>query len=146
MQTSDLCWRSRQPTPGDLHSPTVQGVSALKALHDIQHGHCSIFLLVQRLGPMAFLGGSSSSVPSLAPGCEAATPARMAGTLTPCHTAACPRSRSHVPGCRAAAVAELRREAAGSRDLLVIRGREEYQNLPNKSVRLLRYALSSPSG
>ncbi|CAK0738802.1 hypothetical protein CVIRNUC_001095 [Coccomyxa viridis] len=47
---------------------------------------------------------------------------------------------------RAAAVAELRHEAADSRDLLVIRGREEYKNLPNKSVRLLRYALSSPSG
>ena len=43
-------------------------------------------------------------------------------------------------------MAELRREAADSRDLLVIRGLEEYKNLPNKSVRLLRYALSSRSG
>lgn len=41
---------------------------------------------------------------------------------------------------------ELTREARGSSDLLMIRGLEDYKNLPNKSLRLMRYALSSPSG
>jgi len=41
---------------------------------------------------------------------------------------------------------DLSREALGNSDLLVIRGLEDYKNLPNKSLRLMRYALSSPSG
>ena len=56
MRTSDLCWRSRQLTPGDLHSAMVQGVLALTALHDSQHGHCNIFLPVQRPRAYGFSG------------------------------------------------------------------------------------------
>ena len=51
-----------------------------------------------------------------------------------------------MPLCRAGAVVDLRKETSASRDLLVIRGLEDYKNLPNKSLRLLRYALSSPAG
>lgn len=51
-----------------------------------------------------------------------------------------------MPLCRAGAVVDLREEASASRDLLVIRGLEGYKNLPNKSLRLMRYALSSPAG
>ena len=43
-------------------------------------------------------------------------------------------------------MADLRSEASEHRDLLVIRGLENYKNLPNKSLRLMRYALSSPAG
>ena len=56
MQTSDLCWRSRQPTPGDLHRAMAQAVSVLKALHDIQHGHCNI---LETWGLWLFWVGSS---------------------------------------------------------------------------------------
>ena len=45
--------------------------------------------------------------------------------------------------CRALAVRDLAAEVEGNNDLLVIRGAEQYKNLPNKTLRLLRYALSS---
>ena len=48
--------------------------------------------------------------------------------------------------CRADGVESLSREASENRDLLVIRGLEDYKNLPNKSLRLMSYALSSPAG
>ena len=48
--------------------------------------------------------------------------------------------------CRASAVASLSSEASKHRDMLVIRGLETYKNLPNKSLRLMRYALTSPAG
>ena len=48
--------------------------------------------------------------------------------------------------CRADGVESLSREASEHQDLLVIRGVEDYKNLPNKSLRLMRYALSSPAG
>ena len=47
---------------------------------------------------------------------------------------------------RASAMADLSSEASEHRDLLMVRGLEDYKNLPNKSLRLMRYALSSPSG
>lgn len=37
----------------------------------------------------------------------------------------------------------LRPEAEANSDIVVVRGTEEYRNLPNKTLRLLRYALSS---
>ena len=48
--------------------------------------------------------------------------------------------------CRASAVSDLSSEAYAHQDLLVVRGLETYKNLPNKSLRLMRYALSNPAG
>ncbi|CAL8463468.1 g3002 [Coccomyxa elongata] len=46
------------------------------------------------------------------------------------------------PAGRKAALRDLRPEAELNGDLVVVRGTEEYRNLPNKTLRLLRYALS----
>ena len=55
-----------------------------------------------------------------------------------------------VPPCRRAAIAAaaemLAAEAAAHSDLVVVRGADAYRNLPNKTVRLLRYMLSSARG
>jgi hypothetical protein len=40
----------------------------------------------------------------------------------------------------------LTAEAAAHEDLVVVRGADAYRNLPNKTVRLLRYMLSSARG
>ena len=40
----------------------------------------------------------------------------------------------------------LAAEAAEHSDLVVVRGADAYRNLPNKTVRLLRYMLSSARG
>jgi len=53
-------------------------------------------------------------------------------------------------GGRRAAIASaaemLTAEAATHEDLVVVRGADAYRNLPNKTVRLLRYMLSSARG
>ena len=45
--------------------------------------------------------------------------------------------------CRAAALRDLTPEVRSNNDLLFVRGAEEYRNLPNKTLRLLLYVLSS---
>ena len=55
-----------------------------------------------------------------------------------------------MSSCRRAAIAAaaemLAAEAAEHSDLVVVRGADAYRNLPNKTVRLLRYMLSSARG
>ena len=59
-------------------------------------------------------------------------------------------SSDSMSPCRRAAIAAaaemLAAEAAAHSDLVVVRGADAYRNLPNKTVRLLRYMLSSARG
>lgn len=60
---------------------------------------------------------------------------------------ACDAGRAHRRRSAIAAAAQmLGAEAAEHGDLVVVRGADAYRNLPNKTVRLLRYMLSSARG